>query len=380
MLASIAVGEVSSNVNSYNTSIKNSYKGGICTCKRADSAFFVFGENSMKKSFLILTAVFCCLLPLYAKKAVMPEWVQNYRTVFPNSEYLAQRGIGDSAEKARTDATAALSRYFKTSVNANLSTTMTSVTAANSAEEKTLVVDDVNVQSEVELFALEYTEPFYYKAEKKWYCVVYMNRNDAWQQYKPQIEIKKNSFNGLYSNLEAEKDYFEKAKMCGKVWQSATELLEKLEYGRIINPIEEASYQGERDKISKVPVIFEESKQNCSIYIQTQNDYNRLAESAVSSALADCGLNVSKNIEQSNYIAEVLIELNASGSEPVSVKPGLELKIQNKEEKTVYSCEVQAVEKSVAYTLENAQKKAFPKLAKEIEEAVKKDLSGFLKL
>lgn len=69
-----------------------------------------------------------------------------------------------------------------------------------------------------------------------------------------------------------------------------------------------------------------------------------------------------------------------SGGEPVSVKPGLELKIQNKEEKTVYSCEVQAAEKSIAYTLENAQKKAFPKLAEETEEAVKKDLSGFLKL
>ena len=333
----------------------------------------------MKKHFFSLLA-FVCLVPLYAKKAVMPEWVQNYRTVFPASEYLAQRGSGDTVEKSKTDATAALSRYFKTSVNANLSTTMTSVTTENSAEEKTLVVDDVNVQSQVELFALEYTEPFYYKAEKKWYCVVYMNRNDAWQQYKPQIEIKKNSFCGLYANLEAEKDFFEKAKMCGKVWQSATELLEKLEYGRIINPNEEAAYQDERDKISEVLVIFEESKQNCSIYIQTENDYNRLVESAVSSAFADCGMKVSKNIEQANYIAEVLIELNASGSEPVSVKPGLELKIQNKEEKTVYSCEVQSAEKSVAYTLENAQKKAFPKLAKETEETVKKDLSSFLKL
>lgn len=133
---------------------------------RADSAFFVFGENPMKKTCLFMAA-FCCLVPLYAKKATMPQWVQNYRTVFPNSEYLAQRGSGGTAEKSKTDATAALSRYFKTSVNANLSTIMTSVTAANSTEEKTLVVDDVNVQSEVELFALEYTEPFYYKAEKK---------------------------------------------------------------------------------------------------------------------------------------------------------------------------------------------------------------------
>ena len=347
---------------------------------RADSAFFVSGENPMKKSFLILTAALCCLMPLFAKKAAMPQWVHSYRTVFPASEYLAQRGSGDTAENARTDATAALSRYFKTSVNANLSTTMTSVTAANSAEEKTLVVDDVSVQSEVELFALEYTEPFYYKAEKKWYCVVYMSRNDAWQQYRPQIEIKKNSFNGLYKNLEAEKDYFEKAKMCGKVWRSAKELLEKLEYGRIINPKEEAAYQDERDKISKVPVTFEESRQNCSIYIQTQNDYSRLAESAVSSAFAGCGLNVSKNIGQANYTAEVFIELNVSGSEPISIKPGLELKIQSKEEKTVYSCEVQTAEKSVAYSLENAKKKAFPKLAKETEEAVKKDLSSFLEL
>lgn len=96
-----------------------------------------------------------------------------------------------------------------------------------------------------------------------------MNRNDAWQQYKPQIEIKKNSFNGLYKNLENEPDCFSKAEMCGKVWRSATELLEKLEYGRIINPKEEAAYQDERDKISKVPVIF--------------------AESAVFSAFKDCG-------------------------------------------------------------------------------------------
>jgi len=56
------------------------------------------------------------------------------------------------------------------------------------------------------------------------------------------------------------------------------------------------------------------------------------------------------------------------------------LALTEKEEKTVYSCEVQAAEKSVAYTLENAQKKAFPKLAKEIEEAVKKDLGSFFKL
>lgn len=102
----------------------------------------------------------------FAKSKAVPEWVENYRAAYPAAEYLAQRGTGDSAEKAKNDATAALSRYFKASVNANLSTTMTSVTVGDSIEEKTLVVDDVNVQSQVDFFGLEYTEPYYLKSEK----------------------------------------------------------------------------------------------------------------------------------------------------------------------------------------------------------------------
>ena len=51
--------------------------------------------------------------------------------------------------------------------------------------------------------------------------------------------------------------------MCQKVWDSGKELLEKLEYGRIINQKEEEVYQVERDKISKIPLIFEEAKSNC---------------------------------------------------------------------------------------------------------------------
>lgn len=150
----------------------------------------------MKRTFL-LVALSVFSFGLFAKPQVMPDWVQNYRKVYPNSEYLAQRGSGDSAEKAKTDAIGALSRYFQSSVNASLSTTLSSVTTNDSIDEKTVVVDEVNVQSQVEFFGLEYTEPFYVKSEKKWYCLVYMNRDEAWQQYKPQIDIKKNSFSGL---------------------------------------------------------------------------------------------------------------------------------------------------------------------------------------
>lgn len=316
----------------------------------------------------------------FAKSKAVPEWVENYRATYPAAEYLAQRGSGDSAERAKNDATAALSRYFKTSVNANLSTTMTSVTVGNSIEEKTLVVDDVNVLSQVDFFGLEYTEPYYLKSEKKWYCVVFINRLDAWTQYKPQIELKKNAFSGLYKNLEKENDYFTRLGLCKKLWASGTELLEKLEYGRIINPVEEAFYQDNRDKIANIPVIFEEAKSNCSIYVQLNSDYNRAISTALSNAFSECGFKVVKNQNEANYLAAVEVEDNVSGSEPLSINPAVNLKILNGEEKSVYSYEILAGEKALGYTLGSAQKKIYPKLSKELEDAVEKDLSSVFKL
>ena len=97
-------------------------------------------------------------------------------------------------------------------VSANLSTTMTSISSGTEIQEETSIINDVQVMSQVELFGLEYTEPFYFKKEKKWYCVAFINRENAWIQYKPQIEIAKNTFEGLVKKLDKESDSFTKLK------------------------------------------------------------------------------------------------------------------------------------------------------------------------
>lgn len=102
---------------------------------------------------------------VFAKAAPIPAWVSDYKSVFPDSEYIAQRGSGDSAEKAITDASASLARYFQMTVNANISTTMTA--------DKTTVVDEVHVKSDVKLFGMQFTEPYRYKKDKKWKEFVY---------------------------------------------------------------------------------------------------------------------------------------------------------------------------------------------------------------
>ncbi|MCQ2592325.1 MAG: LPP20 family lipoprotein [Treponema sp.] len=120
----------------------------------------------MKKSFIIFLFSFISTF-CFAKPNPEPDWFKNYRTVFPNSEYLAQRGSGVTAEDAKTDAASQLARYFQSTVSANLSTTMSSITTGSSIQEETLVIDEINVTSEVEFIGLEFTESYYYKPEKE---------------------------------------------------------------------------------------------------------------------------------------------------------------------------------------------------------------------
>ena len=55
--------------------------------------------------------LFLCL-PATAKDRA-PDWVTNWRSAFPDSRYIAQRGTGKSAELARTDALGAVASHGK---------------------------------------------------------------------------------------------------------------------------------------------------------------------------------------------------------------------------------------------------------------------------
>ncbi|MDY5684391.1 MAG: LPP20 family lipoprotein, partial [Treponema sp.] len=92
----------------------------------------------MKKTVIFF--ILCSFAAVcFAKPKSEPEWFKNYRSVFPNSEYLAQKGSGVTAEDAKTDAASQLARYFQSTVSANLSTTMSSITTGSSIQEETRV-------------------------------------------------------------------------------------------------------------------------------------------------------------------------------------------------------------------------------------------------
>lgn len=325
-------------------------------------------------------AIFSFVLIINFLIANVPEWVQNYRIVYPSSDFLCQRGSGRTSEEAKTDAIGTLARYFQMNVSSNLSTSITSISTISEIQEETVIINDVQVMSQVELLGLEYTEPYFMKSENKWYCVAYINRENAWIQYEPQIEIAKSIFESFYNKINKETDYFSKLELVQLTWKKGKEFIEKLEYGRLISPIKETEYSVYRNKFSELPIIFEETKTNCKIYIYVQGDYNRIFATTISSALSESGFDVVKDQDESNYIAEIVIEDNLTDGEPLSITPSVNIKIMSKNDKTVFSYEDVSQERTVSYTLVNAQKKAYPKLAEAIKVVLKKEFEDTFKL
>lgn len=320
----------------------------------------------MKKVFIQLLS-FLFLFSGFAKTVPEPDWFRNYKTVFSKSEYLAQRGSGKTAEEAKTDAASQLARYFQTTVNSNLSTTMSSITGGIDNIEETKVIDEVSVISEVEFIGLEFTESWYYKAEKKWYAVAWINCEDAWIQYKPKIDGEKSKFYGFYKKAGKETDSIIKIRLLKSAWKTGSDFLEKLEYGRVINPKEEEKYFCDRETISNIPSLIEIEQRHLTVQVQIIGDYANLIEVAVKNALEKNGFTVG---ERGNYLVKVVISPNENGSAPLSIMPSVLITLKNKDDKAIYSYGAKLTEKTIAYTFENAQKKAYPKLAEKINSEI----------
>lgn len=333
---------------------------------------------SKKINFIILILfAISFLVSCGSTTEIAPDWLANYRSIYPDAEYIAQRGRADSEQTAKTEAVAQIARYFQTSVNANLKTSVQSVTSGENVSETTSVVNDVDVMSQVDLFAVEYTDPYFSKDENKWYCVAFIEREKAWTQYKPTVDGAKAEFYAMKKNVDEENDPFTKCTAYGKAWKSGKSLLEKLEYARILSAKKESEYAEDRKAVSEILSKISAEREKCTVYLLVTGDYGNTITSALSKTLANNGFKVAKSATEANYTANALVESNSVENDPITIYPSLDLKITSKGGKTVFANQCKVEQKTIAYTLENAQKKAYPILAKEAEKAINAELSQY---
>lgn len=328
----------------------------------------------LKNILFILLLAF--VSPVFATENI-PTWMHDKNVVYSPSEYISAIGFGKSKKLAKENAISEISRYLKTEITA----TVQAESKADSYNGKTnysqKLEENVIISSSATLSGLEYTNPYYSKKEKIWYYLAYINREAAWNQYLPKIENEKSVFYSFYDKALYEKEPIFKCKFYKMAEEPAENLLAALDYARLLQPKNGELYAAERKTVTELPSLIESEKIKCSVFLDIKGDYGNIFASAISKILAENGFIISVDKNKSNYIATIDVENNSIGENPLSIIPSIDFKLYGKY-KAVYSLNDRLENKTVAYELEKAQKKAYPKLAEKFCEKLSTDLAEIL--
>ena len=246
-----------------------------------------------------------------APPAPPPEWDASpsaIRRVFPDGEYIAQRGWGATREEAETRAAAELGRFISSQISANRGYAIQ--TSGN--DETVNTSDEAYVRTRINLFGIRYAaDAWYSRNAKEWRTVAYIERAEAWAVYEPDFRRQAAAFDGLYAAAEAETDPFKKALRfiaAGNFARSA-EFENANLFGQILFPERmNAGFAAVRERIAAIPQKTDEARRNAAVYIDCPVDFESLLANAFASRFSALGFPVTKARNAAAAVCAVTVD------------------------------------------------------------------------
>ncbi len=128
--------------------------------------------------------------PTETKGGPPPAWVQNPYNLYPEAEYLAVIGEGDTRRDAESSAAGALSRIFETNVQVDSVAIQRYNEIAKDGgyqtENEKSITETVNIQSQQTLINVQFGDS-YLNDTGRYYVIAYINRNLTAQIYHEKI-------------------------------------------------------------------------------------------------------------------------------------------------------------------------------------------------
>jgi hypothetical protein len=262
---------------------------------------------------------FMCLTTLFilaaCATAAVPDWAASlsaYRAVYPDSDFIAQRGRGPTREAAEIAAAAEIARFLTSviDVNRGYSDIITGQNGAADENEKTS--SETFVRSQIDLFGIRYAEDaFYQRADKQWQTLAYIDRNEAWTVYEPRFKRQADAFAALYRAAEQERDPFRQVLRFGaaRAYARSEDFTTAEAFGQMLHPQKmNASFGGIRDAIAAIPQKTDDAKRNASVFIDCPGDFESLVTNAFSRALSEAGFPVARNRNGAAAVCAVTVD------------------------------------------------------------------------
>ena len=326
----------------------------------------------INKKFLSLFFSFFFLILSLSSEAA-PEWLFNYRSVYPDSIYVAQRGSGNSSEEARNEALASLARYFKTQVTAKVSTSIKTINSGEEFTEISGTENSVLIESEAELSGVETTQPYFSEELNAWYCVAYLEKNTAYSLFKSEIKRSEQIFLTFFERAQSPRnDSISKRSFYKQAWEKGQDFLSKLEYGRLLNPDVEIEFSESLASFYEIPALMSGETENLTVRLEIYDDYENIIYTAVSKSFEKAGFIVSEN---GNYSAKVFVSPNIEGDSPFAAFPSLKMELSKSNGNSVFSYQEKVEKKTAAYKINILKKKSYPFLAQLVNENLGTELS-----
>lgn len=290
------------------------------------------------KKMIAFAVLILSAAALFAAPEAKPDWVTGWRTMYPDEEYIAQLGkaMGKKAStEAKNNAANTVAQYIRTTVQSevNSNTQFTTENRANgtlATNTKKTNSQNITLSVDLAVSSLEFTEPWYDKKEKAWYCLAYISREKAWkQQCQPGLQAARDKLFAFYTAAEKSAEPLYRIRYYSQSLEYEQDFQEAYSFARLFSvPLTEQHYGADAAAVSSVRAKSAEEKSRCTFTLEISGDVQSLVYQRLKDVLSGSGYTVKNKGEDATYTVNATVILADSPSGELHViSPSLELSV-----------------------------------------------------
>lgn len=337
----------------------------------------------VKLSSFIVTAAILILLDSCAstpKSTPRPDWVSNPESVYSVDEYIAKVGEGYTKTEAVSDASLELGKYFGQNVKSSVTGRESSSLNSDGDYKNIKTVDkEYNISFDVDLFAVSKSKPWFDVDSELYYVCAYLNREQAFEIYKPTLIEAKSDFYNFYNEGISETDFFKKLNLLKSAEKIGTKYMDVLNFAQIILPSVSTVYRKDYEDIASVKLLISQLMSSAAVKISVNYDYGSKVNDFISKVFSNKGFNISNSNYQ--YFVDVVVDSNKrtyAESGIIVAEPSVTISLVNDKNDDIIFTYTRNFEKMKSYSEDNLTSKTFNAIINELESSFEDELLDFL--
>ena len=265
-------------------------------------------EMNRKNAPPALMALFAAAVLSACAGTPPPQWAESLEAAFPADRYIAVRGASGSRETVKEAALRELSLYFRTQVSSRTELAESYREQDGAASQSLQLEQQTLIQTETELFAVRYTDPWQNPAAGTWEAAAYIDRAEAWTIFEPRLSSRAMPFMALFRAAEGDGEPLRRFFRYKAAAASVAALPAYLDFAQTLHPLRAAAFAPARAATAALPQRINQAKFDASVYVDCPVDLDGGVAAALTSALSAEGLPVTKDRAAASAVCQALVD------------------------------------------------------------------------